>query len=73
MMGMCTDKLEKIKVLSLGWGVQSTTIAYMCALGEIEKPDYIIHANTGYETTLTNNYKKNGKVFLMMPVYKFLK
>lgn len=38
-----------MKILSLGWGVQSFTLAAMCALGEFEKPDYAIHADTGHE------------------------
>ncbi|KKL83956.1 hypothetical protein LCGC14_1969500, partial [marine sediment metagenome] len=38
-----------MKILSLGAGVQSTTILYMSMYGELEKPDYIIFADTGWE------------------------
>lgn len=39
----------KLRVLSLGAGVQSTTIALMAARGEIEVPDCAIFADTGDE------------------------
>ena len=39
----------KLRVLSLGAGVQSTTIALMAARGEIEAPDCAIFADTGDE------------------------
>ena len=35
-----------LKILSLGWGVQSWTLAAMAALGEIPMPDYAVHADT---------------------------
>lgn len=38
-----------IKVLSLGWGVQSFTLAAMSALGELEKFDLAIFADTHHE------------------------
>jgi hypothetical protein len=38
-----------MRVLSLGWGVQSFTLAAMAALGEIEPVDYAIHADTQHE------------------------
>lgn len=41
----------KLRVLSLGAGVQSTTIALMAARGEIPAPDYAIFADTGDEPT----------------------
>lgn len=39
----------RLRVLSLGAGVQSTTLALMAACGEIEAPDCAIFANTGDE------------------------
>lgn len=39
----------KLRVLSLGAGVQSTTLALMAARGEIEAPDCAIFADTGDE------------------------
>lgn len=38
-----------MKILSLGAGVQSTTMALMAAHGEIERPDCAIFADTGWE------------------------
>ena len=45
--------MNKLIVLSLGWGVQSFTLAAMVALGEIEKPDAAIHADTTHEASGT--------------------
>ena len=38
-----------IRVLSMGWGVQTWTLAAMAALDEIEKPDYVVFADTTHE------------------------
>mgnify|MGYP001608485152 CR=1 FL=1 len=38
-----------MKVLSLGWGVQSFTIAAMVAKGELPSVDYAVHADTTFE------------------------
>ena len=38
-----------LRVISLGWGVQSWTLAAMAALGELEPVDYAIHADTTHE------------------------
>ena len=38
-----------LKILSLGAGVQSTTVALMSAYGEIEKLDACVFADTGWE------------------------
>lgn len=45
-----------ISVLSLGWGVQSWTIAAMAALDEFERPDYVIHADTTWERESTYEF-----------------
>lgn len=42
-----------MRILSLGWGVQSFTIVAMVALGELEPVDYAVHVDTGYESSLT--------------------
>lgn len=39
----------QITILSLGWGVQSWTLAAMSALGELPPLDYAIHADTTWE------------------------
>ena len=38
-----------VRVISLGWGVQSWTLAAMSALGELPPVDYAIHADTHHE------------------------
>lgn len=38
--------MTPLRVLSLGWGVQSWTIAAMTALGELPPLDYAVHAST---------------------------
>jgi hypothetical protein len=40
---------EVIKVLSLGAGVQSSTVLRLAIHGEIERPDHVIFADTGWE------------------------
>jgi hypothetical protein len=50
-----TGTLE-MKVLSLGWGVQSFTLAAMSALGDVERVDFAIHANTLHESQLTYDF-----------------
>ncbi len=42
-------KSMPLRVISLGWGVQSWTLAAMAALGELEPVDYAIHAGTTHE------------------------
>jgi len=42
-----TDK--PLRVLSMGAGVQSTTLLYMMLNGEIEKADHVVFADTGWE------------------------
>jgi len=46
---MGTDRERHIRVLSLGAGVQSTTLALMAVHGEIAPPDCAIFADTGWE------------------------
>ena len=38
-----------LRVLSLGAGVQSTTLFYMMLKGELPKPDHILFSDTGWE------------------------
>ena len=45
----CEFVSPKLRVLSLGAGVQSTTLALMAARGELERPDYAIFADTEWE------------------------
>lgn len=53
-----------LKTLSLGWGVQSWTLAAMAALGEIPKPDYAVHADTTHEMAHTYAHAKKWTPWL---------
>lgn len=44
---------NKLTILSLGWGVQSWTLAAMAALGELPKPDFAVHSDTTFEMAHT--------------------
>ena len=52
------------KVISLGWGVQSFTLAAMVALGELEPVDAAIHSGTGYESQLTYEFAERWTPWL---------
>jgi len=54
-----------MKVLSLGAGVQSTTLALMAAKGEIESPDCAIFADTGWEPRAV--YEHLDKLIKVLP------
>jgi hypothetical protein len=45
-----------MKSLSLGWGVQSFTLAAMVALGDLEPVDVAIHADTTHEASGTYSF-----------------
>ncbi|MCK5347511.1 MAG: hypothetical protein KAR20_29080, partial [Candidatus Heimdallarchaeota archaeon] len=44
---------DQIKILSLGWGIQSWTIAAMVALEELPLIDFVIHSDTTWELERT--------------------
>ena len=52
-----------MKVISLGWGVQSWTLAAMAALGEIEA-DVAIHADTTWEKSATYEFARQWTTWL---------
>ena len=59
-----------INVISLGAGVQSTTLALMAANGEIgPMPDCAIFADTGWEPAAVYNHLDRLKNVLPFPVY----
>lgn len=47
---------KPLKVISLGVGVQSSALYYMSSLGEIERCDHAVFADTGGEKTRTLEY-----------------
>lgn len=58
-----------MRILSLGAGVQSTTLALMAAKGEIEPPQYAIFADTGWEPKAVYEHLDKLIVALPFPVH----
>lgn len=56
--------MDKKTVLNLGWGVQSFTMVAMVALGDMPKPDLIIHADTTHEREDTYKFSMWGSGWL---------
>ena len=68
------DKTPKLIVLSLGAGVQSSTMALMAAEGHIQPmPDCAIFADTGYEPKAVYRYLEFLEKVLPYPVYRVQK
>jgi len=55
---------KPLRALSLGWGVQSWTLAAMAALGEIEPIDVAVHADTMHEASATYAHAKKWTPWL---------
>jgi hypothetical protein len=53
-----------LKIISLGWGVQSFTLAAMVALGELEPIDFAIHADTTHEASGTYDFARRWTPWL---------
>lgn len=60
----------QLRVLSLGAGVQSTTLALMAATGEIPAPDCAIFADTGWEPRAVYEHLDRLEAALTYPVYR---
>jgi len=58
-----------VKILSLGAGVQSTTLALMAAKGEIEAPQLAIFADTGWEPKTVYDHLDKLIAALPYPVH----
>lgn len=54
-----------MKVLNLGWGIQSFTLAAMVALGELEPIDAAIHADTTHERSATYAFAERWTPWLV--------
>jgi hypothetical protein len=59
-----------LRVLSLGAGVQSTTLALMAAHGEIPQPDFAVFADTGWEPAEVYRHLDRLEAALPFPVYR---
>lgn len=63
------NKEKVLSVISLGVGVQSSTMALMAAKGELPMPDCAIFADTGYEPKGVYEYLKFLKKTLPFPIH----
>lgn len=55
---------DVMKILSLGWGVQSFTLAAMAALREIEPFDVAVHSDTTHEASWTYDFASRWSPWL---------
>ena len=60
----------RLRILSLGAGVQSTTLALMAARGEIEAPDCALFADTGWEPRAVYEHLNRLEAALPFPVLR---
>ena len=63
------DRKKILSVISLGAGVQSSTMAIMAAKGDLPMPQAAIFADTKNEPAAVNKYLKYLKSILPYPVY----
>jgi len=61
------------KIISLGAGVQSTTLALLAHHGEIEPPDYAVFADTGWEPKAVYKHLDWLEKYLSFPVVRVTK
>lgn len=59
-----TVATKPLTILSMGWGVQTWTLAAMIALGEHERPDFIVFADTGHEGQATYEFARQWTPWL---------
>ena len=67
------DREKTLVILSLGVGVQSSTMALMAAKGDLPKVDCAIFADPGYESKSTMLYLDYLTAILPYPVYRVQK
>jgi hypothetical protein len=53
-----------LRILSLGWGVQSFTVAAMAALDELPRFDFAVHADTTWEHEGTYRFRQKWEPWL---------
>lgn len=59
-----TARADLFRALSLGWGVQSFTLASMVALGVLESVDVAVHADTTHERSATYEFAERWTPWL---------
>ena len=63
------DRRKAFTIISLGAGVQSSTMALMSAKGDLPPVDCAIFADTMYENSASYKYLKYLKELLPFPIY----
>ena len=61
---MTEPRTPALTYLSLGWGVQSFTLAAMAALGELQGLDVAVHADTTHEGARTYEFAERWTPWL---------
>ena len=56
--------MTALRVLSMGWGRQTWTLAAMMALGELPRVDFIVHADTTHEREATYAFRRQWEPWL---------
>ena len=56
--------MTNLRVLSMGWGRQTWTLAAMMALGELPRVDFIVHADTTHEMAGTYEFRRKWEPWL---------
>jgi hypothetical protein len=56
--------MPELRVLSMGWGRQTWTLAAMMALGELPRVDFIVHADTTHEREATYEFRRKWEPWL---------
>lgn len=59
-----------MKVISLGAGVQSSTMALMASCGELEQPDFAVFADTQWEPQAVYRWIDSLEPMLSFPIYR---
>ena len=67
------NRKKTLTVISLGVGVQSSTMLLMAAKGELPNVDCAIFADTGYEPKSVYNYLNLLKKIVKFPIYQVSK
>lgn len=62
--------MKRLRVISLGAGVQSTTMSLMAAHGELPMPDCAIFADTGWEPRAVYEHLERLEKALPFPVHR---
>lgn len=56
--------MAALTILSMGWGVQTWTLAAMAALGQTPRPNFIVFADTGHEHAGTHEFIRRWSPWL---------